>query len=27
VVGCGPQAASFTKAADVATKIEAEMPR
>jgi hypothetical protein len=27
VAGCGPQAASFTKAADVASKIEAEMPR
>jgi len=27
VVGCGPRAASFTKAADIATKIEAKMPR
>ena len=27
VVACGPQASSFTKAADVATEIEAKMPR
>jgi PknH-like protein len=27
VVACGPQAPSFTKAADVATAIEAKMPR